>query len=233
MLELFPGCKPIRNRVDAGRWYCCGVSSGVKPQLPPHAYEVPDLISAPGHCHCVAPWRSSCPGVKGGCITPIPQPQCPFPKGGVEGPKGLHTLCGGATGFAHPSWRTQGCCLQEKELFLWTCSTNQANPPCVVVRRLTGAHPWEGDEAKEEVSLLDLGRGSPCTLIYAITATCIAFFPSPFNRLLDTSLPGIWGHPTPSPAPITICSPQPCAAQPQFLVHCSSTALCAILSPWL
>lgn len=140
---------------------------------------------------------------------------------------------GGATGFAHPSWRTQGCCLQEKELFLWTCSTNQANPPCVVVRRLTGAHPWEGDEAKEEVSLLDLGRGSPCTLIYAITATCIAFFPSPFNRLLDTSLPGIWGHPTPSPAPITICSPQPCAAQPQFLVHCSSTALCAILSPWL
>lgn len=219
--------------MQAGYTNCCGVSSGVKPQFPAHAYEEPDIIPAPGHRRWAAPWRSSGLGVKHGCIAPIRghQPQCPIPGGSVEGPKGLHTLRGGTKGFAHPSWRTQGCCLQKKELFLWTCSTNQATPPRVVARRLTGAHPWEGDKGKEEASLMDLGRGSPCTLLYRIAASCIAFFPSPVNRLLDTSLPGIRGHPTPSIAPITICSPQLRTARPQSLVHDSSTTLCAILSP--
>lgn len=39
--------------------------------------------------------------------------------------------------------------MQKKELFLWTCSTNQANPQCVMARRLTEAHPWEVTKRKK------------------------------------------------------------------------------------
>lgn len=47
---------------------------------------------------------------------------------------------------------------------------------------------------------MDLGRGSPCALLYGIAASGIAFFPSAFNWLLDTSLPRHSGpsHPLPS-----------------------------------
>lgn len=107
--------------------------------------------------------------------------------------------CGETKGFAQPLWRNQGFCWQKKRAGLWTCSTNQANPPRVMARRLTGAQLREGNKGTGEVSLLDLGRGSHCALLCGVAASCFAFFSSPFNRLLGTSLPGIQGHPTAPP----------------------------------
>ena len=110
--------------------------------------------------------------------------------------------------------------MEKKEPFLWTCSTNQANPPRVVARRLTGAHPWDCDKGKEKVSLLDLGRGSPCTLLYGIAASCIAFFlhsstqASPAFRAIPPPpqhpSPSAHHNPTqPGPDPSSTAAPQP------------------------
>lgn len=135
--------------------------------------------------------------------------------------------------------------LAEKGAGLWTCSTNQANPPRVMARRLTGAQLREGDKGTEEVPLLDLGRGSHCTLLCGVAASCFAFLPSPFNRLLGTSLPGIQGHPTapphgpspsahhspaqPSPEPSSTVAPQPFV--PFYPLGHNSSTTCPSLPP--
>lgn len=123
--------------------------------------------------------------------------------------------------------------MQKKELFLWTFSTNQVNPPCVMARRLTGAHPQEVTKGKKSFLCWIWKEVAPAFSFMGLLPLALLPFPPPFSLLLDTSLPGIWGHSTPSPAPIAICSPQPHTARPQSLVHHRSTALCAILSPRL
>lgn len=106
--------------------------------------------------------HSSSAAVKHGCIAPVPedQPCCPIPGGGVERPRALHILHGGTEGFA-PLWRNQGCCWQKEELVLWTCSTNQANPPRVTARRLTGAQLWEGRQRDRRGSFVGFGKRQP------------------------------------------------------------------------
>lgn len=84
--------------------------------------------------------------------------------------------------------------LQKKDLCLWACSANQANPPRVVTRRLTMGHPW----------VTNVQKKSPCQcwdgavpalssrITFSLTQTMLVLLAIP-----------------PLPVPTAICSPQP------------------------
>lgn len=129
--------------------------------------------------------------------------------------------------------------MQKKELFLWTCSTNQANPQCVTARRLTEAHPWEVTKGKksflcwiwEEVApalsfmgLLPLALlSSPLPSACCSTQASLAFgaippLPSTHHHLLTTT-----PHSSaPIPCPPQIHSP---------LCHFIPSAVTLLLAP--
>lgn len=199
---------------------CYGVRSGVKPKFPARTCQEPDLIPVPGHCRRVAPGHSSSPAVKHGCTSPVPEDQLYCPGGDVERPRGLQILPGGTEGFAKPLRRNQGCCWRKKEL-VYRLVAQTKRILHVSGQKINWGLRLGGRQRDREVPLLDLGRGSHCTLLCGVAASCFAFLPFPFNRLPGTSLPGIQGHPTPpphSPSPSAHHNPSQSSPEPSSTV---------------
>lgn len=217
---------------QAGYTDCYGVRSGVKPKFPACTCQEPDLIPVPGHCRRVAPGHSSSPAVKHGCTSPVPEDQLYCPGGDVERPRGLQILPGGTEGFAKPLQRNQGCCWQKKEL-VYRLVAQTKRILHVSGQKINWGLRLGGRQRDRRGSFVGFGKRQPLHSPLWSCRLLLCFPPFSLQQVARHKPPRHSGpsH-TPSPQPITICSPQPLTVQPRALVHRGSTALCTILSPW-
>lgn len=191
-LGPFPGCEPALDSMDAGG-LCQPLCGGlrIKPQF--LLISVGILVPAsPIRCHCDM-LDALHPCVRQPALISIPE-------GGVEGPKVLHILWGGCEGAV------------QKELFLWTCSSNQANPPHVVAGRITMACP-------------QVTRGKKRSLLELLTAPAL-FSHVPFPLQLGA------GHKPPAYRAIPpFPAPWPSALTTPALLFCATSSPSISLTP--